>query len=110
VAGLVTAQGQQLAQGSSAILITPTVSPELLMAVDELQRRNLRPMVVLLTSRDFGGPPGTDKLMRSLTERNIPVCPIRRDDDLGAVLAAFASTSVSQDVHIWQRPPLPHLT
>lgn len=110
VAGLVTAQGQQLAQGSSAILITPTVSPELLVAVDELQRRNLRPMIILLASRSFGGPPGTDKLMRSLTERRVPVCPISRDDDLGAVLAAFASTSISQDVHIWQRPPLPHLT
>lgn len=110
VAGLATAQGQQLAEGSSAILITPSVSPELLVAVDELQRRSLRPMVILLASRTFGGPPGTDKLMRSLTERSVPVCLIERDDDMGAVLAAFASISVSQDVHIWQRPPLPHLT
>ena len=109
VAGLVTAQGQQLAQGSSAILITPTVSPELLVAVDEVQRRGLRPMVILLVARGFGGPPGTDKLLRSLAERSLPVCPINREDDLGAVLAAFASTSVSKDVHIWQRPPLPHL-
>jgi uncharacterized protein (DUF58 family) len=110
LAGLVAAQAGQLAQGSSAILITPTVSPELLVAVDELQRRSLRPMVILLDARTFGGPPGSDNLIRSLAEHRVPVCPIDCDADLGAVLAAFASTSISQDVHIWQRPPLPHLT
>jgi uncharacterized protein (DUF58 family) len=110
VSGLVAVQGQHLAQGSSAIVITPTISPELLVAVDELQRRNLRPMVILLDPKSFGGPPGTDKLVRSLTEHRIPVCPINCDDDLGSILAAFAATSVSKDVHVWQRPPLPHLT
>ena len=39
-----------LPQGSSAILVTPMIWPELLLGVDSLQRRNLRPVVVLLMS------------------------------------------------------------
>ncbi|MGE5249463.1 MAG: DUF58 domain-containing protein [Bacteroidota bacterium] len=110
LAGLVAAQGQQLPPGSSAILITPTISSELLAAVDDLQRRRLHPIVILLASQSFGGPPGTDRLMHSLAEHGVPVCPIYCDADLPSVLAAFASNSLSQDVRIWQRPPLPHLT
>lgn len=110
LAGLVAAQAQQLPPGSSAILVTPTVSSELIAAADDLQRRSLRPLVVLLAAQTFGGPPGTDRLLRSLTERGVPVCPIYCDADLATVLATFASTSLSKDVHVWQRPPLPHLT
>jgi uncharacterized protein (DUF58 family) len=110
LAGLVAAQAQHLAQGSTAILITPTVSSELLAAIDDLQRRRMRPMVILLGSQSFGGPPGTDKLLNSLATKGIPVCPVYCDADLGATLGAFASSSlVTQDV-VWKRPPLPHLT
>jgi uncharacterized protein (DUF58 family) len=110
LAGMVAAQGRQLPQGSSAILITPSVSSELLLAVDDLQRRNLRPVVVLLAAETFGGPPGTERIMTSLNERRVPVCPIYCDADLGTTLASFSSTSNIQDSRVWQRPPLPHLT
>jgi uncharacterized protein (DUF58 family) len=110
IAGLVSAQARQLSPGSSAILITPTVSSDLLAAVDDLQLRNLRPVVILLVVETFGGPRGTERLLRSLSERGIPVCPIYCDADLATVLATFASNSFSQDVHIWHRPQLSHLT
>lgn len=110
LAGLVASQAQQLPQGSSAILVTPTVSPDLLVAVDDLQRRALRPVVVLLISETFGGPRGSDRLMRSLAERNIPFCPIYCDADLSSALGSFANKSFTQDSILWQRPPLPHLT
>ncbi len=51
---LVTAQMGQLPQGSTAILVTPMIWPELLMAVDSLQRRKLRPVVILLMIESFG--------------------------------------------------------
>jgi len=103
------AQGQQIPQGSSAILVTPTVSSELLASVDDLRRRHLRPIVILLMAETFGGPAGSDRLLRSLAEHRVPVCPIYRDADLATVLATFASTSLAADRHTWQRPPLPHL-
>jgi uncharacterized protein (DUF58 family) len=109
IAGLVAAQAGQLPQGSSAILVTPTVYPELLAAVADLQRRNLRPVVVLLIADSFGGEKGGEKLYNSLFERNVPICRIYCDADLSLELSGFSSNMTSQDSS-WQRPPLSHLT
>ena len=109
IAGLVAAQAGQLPQGSSAILVTPTVFPELLAAVDDLQRRNLRPVVVLLIADSFGGSKGGEKLYSTLYERNVPVCRIYCGADLSLELSGFSTSMTSQD-SAWQRPPLSHLT
>ena len=109
IAGLVAAQAGQLPQGSSAILITPTIYPELLAAVDDLQRRNLRPVVVLLIADSFGGAKGGEKLYGSLLERNVPICRIYCGANLALELSGFSSNMSSQDSS-WQRPPLSHLT
>lgn len=106
---LVTAQVGQLPQGSSAILITPMVWSELLLAVDSLQRRNLRPVVVLLMSRSFGGRMNNEELARSLAERNVPVCPVYCEADLSETLSSFSANTFSQEPS-WRRPVLSHLT
>lgn len=109
IAGLAAAQAGQLPQGSSAILVTPTVYPELVSAVDDLQRRSLRPVVVLLIADSFGGSKGGERLYNSLLERNVPVCRIYCEADISLELSGFSSHLVSQDFS-WQRPPLSHLT
>jgi len=109
IAGLTAAQAGQLPQGSSAILVTPTVHPELLAAVDDLQRRNLRPVVVLLIANSFGGAIGGEKLYSSLIERNVPAFRIYCDANLSLELSGFSANMTSQDSS-WQRPPLSHLT
>ena len=106
IAALVAAQASQLPQGSTAILITPTVRPELLLAVDDLQRRYLRPVVILLDSQTFGGLRGTEKLTRSLRERRVPVCVIACDDDLKQALFTFTTNFAPQEIHQWQSPIL----
>ena len=109
LAALVTAQMGQLPQGSSAILVTPTISPELLLGVDSLQRRSLRPVVVLLMLQSFGTRTTNEDLAKSLAERNVPVCRIYCDADLSETLSSFYSTANSQE-HAWRRPVLSHLT
>jgi uncharacterized protein (DUF58 family) len=109
IAGLVAAQAGHLPQGSSAILVTPTVHPELLATVDDLQRRNLRPLVVLLIADSFGGALGGEELYGSLYERSVPVCRIYCGADLSLELSGFSSNMASQESS-WQRPPLSHLT
>jgi uncharacterized protein (DUF58 family) len=109
LATLVTAQMGQLPQGSSAILITPTTSPELLIAVDSLQRRNLRPVVVMLMVGSFGTSMDNESLARSLIERNMPVCRIYCDADLSEALSTFYATTNQQQVSTWRRPVLSHL-
>jgi uncharacterized protein (DUF58 family) len=107
--GQVTAQLGQLSQGSSAILITPMVWPELLIGVDSLQRRKLRPVVVLLMSESFGSRTSNEDLAQSLAERKVPVCRVYCEADLSETLSSFASNTFSQDVS-WRRPVLSHLT
>lgn len=107
--GMVTAQMGQLPQGSSAILVTPMIWSELLLAVDSLQRRKLRPVVVLLMAESFGSRAGNEELAKSLEERNVPVCRVYCDADLSETLSSFATTSFSQDFS-WRRPVLSHLT
>jgi len=107
--GLVTAQLGQLPQGSSAILVTPMIWTELLLAVDSLQRRNLRPVVVLLMSRSFGNRADNEDLAQSLNERKVPVCRVYCEADLSETLSSFAVNTFSQDT-AWRRPVLSHLT
>jgi len=106
---LVSAQIGQMPQGSSAILVTPMPWSELLLAVDSLQRRNLRPVVVLLMSRSFGGRQANDELAQSLAERNVPVCPVYCEADLSETLSSFSANTFSQE-SAWRRPVLSHLT
>jgi uncharacterized protein (DUF58 family) len=106
VAALVAAQASQLPQGSTAILITPTIRPDILHAVDDLKRRYLRPVVILLDSQTFGGLRGTDKLARSLRERRVPVCVIACDTDLKQTLSTFTTDFTPQEIRTWQNPVL----
>ncbi len=106
---LVTAQMGQLPQGSSAILVTPTIWSELLLGVDSLQRRSLRPVVVLLMSQSFGNRASNEELAKSLAERNVPVCRVYCDADLSATLSSFTADTFSQELS-WRPPVLSHLT
>ena len=105
---LVSAQMGQLPQGSSAILITPMVWPELLLAVDSLQRRNLRPVVVLLMAQSFGGRASNEDLAASLAARKVPVCRVYCNADLSETLSNFSTNTFSQDTS-WHAPVLSHL-
>lgn len=106
---LITAQIGQLPQGSSAVLVTPMPWTELLLAVDILQRRNLRPVVVLLMARSFGGRQGNEELTQALAERNVPVCPVYCEADLTETLSGFSANTFSQE-STWRQPVLSHLT
>jgi len=108
IAALVAAQASQLPQGSTAILITPTIRPDILQAVDDLQRRYLRPVVILLDAETFGGLRGVDKIVRSLRERRVPVCVIACDADLTQALSELTTNFSSQEMHKWQNPALSH--
>ena len=109
IVALVGAQARQLPSGSSVILVTPTIEPELLITVDDLQRRNLRPVLILLSAELFGGQTGSDKLMRLLMERRVPVCLVHCEDDLAKTFSIFSANHIFQDVTPWQRPKLSHL-
>jgi len=85
--GLVDIQAKLLPLGSGVILITSSTRPDLILAVEDLQRRNLRPVVVLIKTETFGGPRGSEMIAAGLLRTNVPVCQIAYGDNLGLQLA-----------------------
>ncbi|HBG74313.1 MAG: hypothetical protein A2X25_13415 [Chloroflexi bacterium GWB2_49_20] len=74
--GCISMQARYLPMGSGGILVTSSVNKNLLIAVEDLTRRNLHPMVVLIMSSTFGGPSGGEELIEGLERRNVPVFKI----------------------------------
>ena len=97
--GLVTMRAKLLPIGTGVILITPSAQPSLLLAVEDLQRRNLRPVVVLIKADTFGGTGNSESIISGLLHRNVPVCPVSFGDNLSVQLAL--------PVVYYQRPYLP---
>ncbi len=90
LASLVDLQAPQMPLGSSALLITPSVEDDVLLAVELLQRRNLRPIVILLMADTFGGMTGSEELAQKLARRNVQACRVFNNSDLSVTLSSFA--------------------
>jgi uncharacterized protein (DUF58 family) len=110
IAALVGAHAPLLPKGSSVILLTASTSDDLVIATDDLERRRLRPIVILLAAHSFGGRPGSDLLAAALQAQGTPVKLIMCGADLSDALSGFATASTAQDGIRWQRPVLSHLT
>jgi uncharacterized protein (DUF58 family) len=110
IAALAGAHAPLLPKGSSVVLLTPTTSNDLLMVTDDLQRRKLRPIVVLMAAKTFGGPAGTERIVAALQAQGVPLRVIECGADLADALAGSSRSDYPQDVMRWQPPPLSHLT
>jgi uncharacterized protein (DUF58 family) len=84
---LVNIRAKLLPIGTGVILITPSTNPELLLSIEDLQRRNLRPVVVLIKIESFGGAGNSELMVAKLTRRNVPVCSIGFGEDISERLA-----------------------
>jgi len=104
---LVTSQMGQLPQGSSAVLITPSVRPEIMQAIDVLLRQNQHPSVVLLDAASFDGAEGSDALETNLTNLNIPVSHVRCGDHLGKALSTISTQITIKERFQWREPSIP---
>jgi uncharacterized protein (DUF58 family) len=89
--GLVEAQGKNLPRGSTVVLVTPAYSDNVILAVDHLLRRGMRPVVVLLDASTFGSQIGAERVSANLAARNLPVFLIKNGDDLATALSGASS-------------------
>lgn len=110
IAALAAAHAPLLPKGSSVLLLTPTTSNDLVMLADDLQRRKLRPIVLLLSAASFGGRGGSERLAAALQARMVPTRLIEFGTDISDALSGFAGTTSFQEGIQWQRPTLSHLT
>jgi uncharacterized protein (DUF58 family) len=88
ILGLVTAQAGFLPRGCTVVLITPSILPEVGMAVDDLQRRSMHPVVVEINPASFGGAMGAGETIASIQARNVPALQVNNRDDLRVALEA----------------------
>jgi len=70
---LIMAEARHLPRGSTVVVVTPSVSEDVAVAVDHLVRRSLRPVVVLVDSRSFGGGGDSRVLATSIKLLGVPV-------------------------------------
>ncbi len=110
ISALCSAHAPLLPRGASAILITCTTSFDLLVAADDLARRRLHPIVILLDAESFNGKAGANEIMRRLGDRQVPARLLNCGVDLADALSDLGPASISQNVITWQRPTLSHLT
>ena len=87
IAALVVAQARRLPRGSTVILITPSVDESVAVAVDQLLRLGLRPVVVLLDAASFGGSSGTTELERTIAGQGVTVRRVENGIDLETALS-----------------------
>jgi uncharacterized protein (DUF58 family) len=86
ILGLVSAQAGYLPRGCTVVLISPSTLSEVALAVDDLQRRGMRAVVVHINPASFGGGPGSVDLIGNLQARSIPVLQLNNRDDLRVAL------------------------
>jgi uncharacterized protein (DUF58 family) len=85
---LVDVQARHLPRGSTAVLITPSVSQLVFQTADILLRRGFRPVTVLIDAVTFGGILSSDELIASLHFLGIPVCRVSYGDELTETLSS----------------------
>ena len=94
---LIAREAQQIPRGSTVVLVTPSVDPQIVLGLDQMMRLGLHPVVVLLDAESFGGLAGTTQVMDTIKSMRIPVCRIENAADLAESLNQWGNeTSVSQ--------------
>lgn len=85
---IIDTQVQNIAKGSTIVLISPSSEGKLALLVVSLMQRGMHPIVILLDRRSFGGE-NTDYESEDnfILPANIPVIRIKNGDDLSAVLS-----------------------
>jgi uncharacterized protein (DUF58 family) len=85
---MLTLEGDQLARGTTVIVITPSVREEWVTAAHRLMRRGLRVIAVLVDAETFGGRPGVQRVTGLLAAVGIPSYVVQEGDDLRVALSA----------------------
>ena len=99
--GLVTAQENHLAKGSTVVMITPSISEGIGSAANELSMRSMHPVVILIDPSTFGGVPGSMVLEANLQSQGIPVIRVSNHENLKSALEREGKPSVSSRMSWW---------
>jgi uncharacterized protein (DUF58 family) len=75
--GLVETEASQLPRASTVVLITPSTDPTVELAVDGLLMRRMKPVIVHLDGKSFGGDSDGDEFLYRMKQRSVPTLVVR---------------------------------
>ena len=101
---MVSSHGEHIPLGSTLVLITPSPRKEVYITVEDLLRRKLQPVVVLLDLASFGGFSSTNKMYDMLISNGIPAYQIKYGDNLKNALQV--ETVATQPLNWWKTADL----
>lgn len=84
---LLALEGNQLARGTSLIVVTSSVREGWVEIIAHLARRGVHVMVVVVDAHSFGGQAGASRITALLAASGIPWRIVRRGDDLALALS-----------------------
>ncbi|MDR3575123.1 MAG: DUF58 domain-containing protein [Anaerolineaceae bacterium] len=84
--GIIQAQVPHLPRGSIVVIITCSTEETVEVAIDELNLRSLRPIIVLIDPSSFGGDSNSEFLASRFEQKQIPYVLVSKGDNLKEVL------------------------
>ncbi|NOG49669.1 MAG: hypothetical protein HND48_09660 [Chloroflexi bacterium] len=78
---------QYFTRGTTLIIVTASADPTWVPRAARLQRRGIRPSVVLIDSGSFNSLLTAEPVRAALRSAGIPYVAVRRGDDIGTVLS-----------------------
>jgi uncharacterized protein (DUF58 family) len=94
---LIAREAQHIPRGSTVVLITPSVDPQIVLSLDQLIRLGLHPVIILLDAESFGGAEGTELITDTVKSMHIPVCRVENAKDLAESLSHWGIKSLNRN-------------
>ena len=85
---LLTLEGDQMARGTTLVVITPSTREGWVTAAHRLRQRGVRVIAVLIDAEGFGGRPGAPRIASRLRMLDIPTYVVHQGDDPGLALSS----------------------
>jgi uncharacterized protein (DUF58 family) len=83
---LVESQAPHLSRGSTVVIITASASQHIALAAETLLRRSLKPIFILIDPESFEMEGDSDRLLKLMRSRKVPVALVRCKDQLSDAL------------------------
>lgn len=84
---MIRAEAQQLARGTSVIIVTPSIDLKWVLAARQMERGGLRVVTVVVDAATFGGAEGAEALASQLVGTGTMTYMVKRDDSLENALS-----------------------
>jgi len=79
---VIESQAPNFLRGSTIIIITASISDQLISIVDSLIRRNIHPLVILISPQSFGFEEISERIVGQIRVRGVPTTIISKDNDI----------------------------